>query len=178
MPALVHFRQRPVTRQPLQEIAQVHIISELPKELGLGRIFAGADLDQFGVVHENKSRQVGTLFFESTAEPTQNRYGIFGFAVLAGVIGSRTVADDFVHQAPGCASISPGWPGLASTLLGRQKLLEGFAAHRLERRIGFFTRHRQPNDVFGADIAADVVEIGADCSRRNGSRRSPENNRP
>ena len=159
MPALVHFRQRPVTGQPLQEIAQVHIVSELPEELGLGRIFAGADLDQLGVVHKNKRRQVGTLFFESTAEPTQNRYRIVGLGVLAGVIGSRTVADDFVHQHQVAITPLPVCQDRFD-LAGRQKLLEGFAAHRFERRIGIFTRHRQANDVLGADIAANVVEIG------------------
>ena len=82
----------------VQEIAQVHIVRELPKELGLVCVFAGADLDQLGVVHENQRRQIGTLFFESTTEPPQNRYRIIGLAVLAGVIGSRTVADDFVHE--------------------------------------------------------------------------------
>ena len=39
----------------MQEIAQVHIVRELPKELGLGRIFAGANLNQLGVVHKNKA---------------------------------------------------------------------------------------------------------------------------
>ncbi len=61
----MHLCQRPVTGQPLQKITQVHIVSELPEEFGLGRIVTGANLDQLGVVHENQGRQVGTLFFES-----------------------------------------------------------------------------------------------------------------
>ena len=78
----MHFGQRAVTRQPLEEVARVHVVRELPEEPGLGGVLAGADFDQLGIIDETSAVRSARCSSKRTFKPAQNGHRIVGLAYL------------------------------------------------------------------------------------------------